>query len=250
MKILAVIPARYASARLPGKPLAMIGNKSMIERVYEQVKKAKSLDEVIVATDDQRIYDHVLQFGGKAQMTSTTHQSGTSRCIEVAEKMTGYDVMLNIQGDEPFIKPAQIETLTALMQTEIETPIATLAIPILQSEKLFNENVVKVVIDQNNRALYFSRQPIPFIRNVQPEDWLSHGKFYKHIGMYAFRHSVLMKIKSLKSGMYFELEKLEQLQWLENGFPITIGITQEESLGIDTPEDLTKANSMTDDQQA
>ena len=241
MKVLGIIPARYESTRFPGKPLAVIGNKLMIERVYQQIQKSELINDVIVATDDLRIVDAVLSFGGKVEMTNTSHTSGTNRCIEVAERHPEFDVYINIQGDEPFIQPGQIDVLATLFKSNTAPDIATLAKPITTYEALDNENVVKVVMDIHQKALYFSRHPIPFIRGIPPENWLEKGKFYKHIGMYGFRAEILSQLKSIDQGFYYKLEKLEQLQWLEYGLSIKVAITNEESMGIDTPEDLENA---------
>ncbi len=245
MKIIGVIPSRYASARFPGKPLAIINGKSMIRRVWEQAKKSRLLGDVIVATDDSRIYDHVKGFGGSVLMTTADHQNGTSRCKEVldilsvGETETQAATLINIQGDEPFINPVQIDQVAQLFQdTEVE--IGTLARKITDSKELFNPNVVKVVKNSAGKALYFSRQTIPFVRDADPQDWLDHHDFYKHIGIYGYRSDILSKITKLKSGLLEETEKLEQLRWLEQGFSITVATTEFESLSVDTPEDLSK----------
>lgn len=245
MKIIGVIPSRYASARFPGKPLAIINGKSMIRRVWEQAKKSRLLSDVIVATDDSRIYDHVKGFGGSVLMTTADHQNGTSRCNEVldilsvGETETQAATLINIQGDEPFINPVQIDQVAQLFQdTEVE--IGTLARKITDSKELFNPNVVKVVKNSAGKALYFSRQTIPFVRDADPQDWLDHHDFYKHIGIYGYRSDILSKITKLKSGLLEETEKLEQLRWLEQGFSITVATTEFESLSVDTPEDLSK----------
>lgn len=238
MKVLGIIPARYASTRFPGKPLVEIGGKTMIERVYTQCIKS-ALTEVVVATDDSRILHHVNTFG-KAVITSDQHQSGTDRCNEVAEKLHDeFDYVVNVQGDEPFIDPNQINLLLAML--DMETQIATLIKKIEDPNHLFNPNVVKVVKGLKDQALYFSRSPIPHIRGKEEKDWLAHQTFYKHIGMYAYRVDVLPKIATLKQGTLEKAESLEQLRWLENGYSIQTAETNQETFGIDAPEDLIKA---------
>ncbi|MEH0155643.1 3-deoxy-manno-octulosonate cytidylyltransferase [Limibacter armeniacum] len=239
--ILGIIPARYASTRFPAKPLADIKGKSMIQRCYEQVSKAQSIDKVVVATDHQEIYDHVQSFGGNVVMTSTDHPSGTDRCFEALQlQEETYQYVINIQGDEPFIDPSQIDELAALLQSG-ETEIATLGIKIKEAEKLFDPNTVKLIKNSEADAIYFSRQAIPFLRDFPQDEWLAQHDFYKHLGMYAYRSDVLEKITQLKPSTLEQLEKLEQLRWLENGYKIKVSITDKESIGIDTPEDLEKA---------
>lgn len=244
-KTLGIIPARYSSTRLPGKPLIDIEGKSMIRRVYEQVRKAKLINEVVVATDDQRIFDHVKDFGGSVIMTKETHLSGTDRCAEVIDNQhfSDYEIVVNIQGDEPFINPLQIDLTVDFLSKSPLFSIATLAKKIDSSEQLFNSNIVKVVFGKNQKALYFSRHPIPFLRDYSKEDWLKKGTYYKHIGLYAFRKNVLQQIAQLKQSSLEKLESLEQLRWLENDYSIGIEITNLETVGIDTKEDLKKALS-------
>ena len=242
MKFLAIIPARYASTRFPAKPLAKLGGKLVIERVYEQVSKC--VERVVVATDDERIYDAVMGFGGEAVMTSTEHRSGTDRCREAYEKL-GYeaDIVINVQGDEPFIQPEQIEAFNACFENEA-TQIATLVKPFAESdgvEALENPNSPKVVVDEDMCALYFSRSVIPYLRGVERSEWLRHHTFYKHIGIYAFRAEVLREVTSLPQSSLEKAESLEQLRWLENGYKIGVGISNIETIGIDTPEDLARA---------
>ena len=242
MKFLAIIPARYASTRFPAKPLAKLGGKLVIERVYEQVSKC--VERAVVATDDERIYDAVMGFGGEAVMTSTEHRSGTDRCREAYEKL-GYeaDIVINVQGDEPFIQPEQIEALKACFENEA-TQIATLVKPFAESdgvEALENPNSPKVVVDEDMCALYFSRSVIPYLRGVERSEWLRHHTFYKHIGIYAFRAEVLREVTSLPQSSLEKAESLEQLRWLENGYKIGVGISNIETIGIDTPEDLARA---------
>lgn len=240
MKILAVIPARFASTRFPGKPLAEIAGKTMVQRVYEQVKKARTLSDVIVATDDQRIQDHVNSFGGKVIMTAENHQSGTDRCAEVAQQFPDIDIIINIQGDEPFINPLQIEELIKCFEKE-ETQIATLIRPITTVEELFNSSTPKVVVDKNHKALYFSRNTIPYQQKIEKDDWLKHHQYYKHIGIYGYRATTLKEITQLSPSSLETSESLEQLRWLENGYSIQTTITHYQSFGIDHKEDIDKA---------
>lgn len=237
-KNIGVIPARYASTRFPGKPLVEIKGKSMIQRVYEQASKVKRLAEVIVATDDQKIYNHVEGFGGKVIMTAVDHDSGTSRCAEVVSKLKEeVGVVINIQGDEPFIDPVQIESLLDLFGTK-ETQIGTLIKKIEDSTTLFNPNVPKVVINHKNEALYFSRSTVPFLRGEMEGKWIEKQTFYKHIGIYAYQADVLLNLVKLQPCPLEEAEKLEQLRWLFNGYSIKTAITEIETVGIDTEEDL------------
>ncbi len=241
MKILGIIPARFASSRFPGKPLADIGGKSMIQRVYEQALKAKSLNKVVVATDNARILNHVLAFGGDAYMTSENHPSGTDRCFEAFQKAGGaskYDYVINIQGDEPFIDPEIIDQLSKLL--DFKTEVATAVKKIDNYETLFDPNVVKAVLTIRKQCLYFSRQTVPYVRGFEPETWLDHADFYKHIGLYAYRSDVLEQISHLPISPLENTEKLEQLRWLGYGYKIYAIVTEYESFGIDTEEDLKK----------
>ena len=242
MKFIAIIPARYASTRFEGKPLAILGGKPVIQRVYEQV--ASVLDDVYVATDDERIMSAVRAFGGRAVMTSADHASGTDRCREAYEKLgIECDAVINVQGDEPFISASQIEAVMHCFDDEA-TDIATLVRPFTEEDGLAaleNPNSPKVVLGEDNRAIYFSRSVIPFVRGVPREEWLAKHTFYKHIGMYAFRADVLRKVASLPRSPLECAESLEQLRWLENGYRIGVGITHVETIGIDTPEDLAAA---------
>ena len=242
MKVIAIIPARYASTRFPGKPLAILGGKTVIRRVWEQVSRV--IDDVAVSTDDRRIAEAVEAFGGRAVITSPDHRSGTDRCYEAYCLIGGeYDVVVNVQGDEPFISPSQIRALTACFDDE-RTDIATLVKPFAPSdgiEALENPNSPKVVIDNESRAIYFSRSVIPYLRGVERSEWLARHTFYKHIGMYAFRRDVLREVTSLPQSSLERAESLEQLRWLENGYKIGVGITDIETVGIDTPEDLARA---------
>jgi 3-deoxy-manno-octulosonate cytidylyltransferase (CMP-KDO synthetase) len=243
MNILGVIPARYASTRFPGKPLAMICGKSMIQRVYEQASKSNSLSRIIVATDDMRIFEHVEQFGGHAAMTKASHSNGTSRCLEVLSKQETesrnevFDAVINIQGDEPFIKPAEIDRLASLF-VDKKTDIATMVKVIENKEVLFDTNTVKVVMDVDRFALYFSRQAIPFYRDAEPSRWFDKQDYYKHIGIYGYRSEVLKQIVSLPTSPLEHAEKLEQLRWLENSFRIKVQTTEFDSISVDTPADL------------
>lgn len=242
MKFIAIIPARYASSRFPGKPLADMDGKPMIQRVFEQVRAV--LDDVWVATDDKRIFDAVMAFGGNAVMTSEHHKSGTDRCREAAEHIGGkFDVVLNIQGDEPFIHPSQIQTLMACFSSS-ETEIATLVKPFRVEngfDSLFNPSSPKVVLNNDSEAVYFSRSVIPYIRDLEHTEWLSSHTFYKHIGIYGYRVDVLKKISQLPQSTLEKAEALEQLRWIENGYRIKVGITEHETIGIDTPADMQKA---------
>lgn len=242
MKFIGIIPARYASTRFPGKPLALLGGKPVIQRVYEQVVGV--LDDAVVATDDQRIYDAVLSFGGKVVMTSVNHKSGTDRCWEAYTKVgCEYDVIVNIQGDEPFIQPEQLRSVCECFNDE-NVDIATLVKPFTVNDglkALQNPNSPKVVVDKEMRALYFSRSVIPYLRGIEQEEWLSHHIYYKHIGLYAYRANVLGEITKLPQSTLELSESLEQLRWLENGYTIKVGISSTETIGIDTPEDLAAA---------
>lgn len=242
MKFLGIIPARYASTRFPAKPLAMLGGKTVIQRVYEQV--AGVLDDAYVATDDGRIEAAVKAFGGKVVMTSVDHKSGTDRCYEACCKIGGdFDVVVNIQGDEPFIQPSQLMAVKACFD-DVSTQIATLVKPFSSEDNLAileNINSPKVVVNRNMNALYFSRSIIPYQRNADKNDWLKNHTYYKHIGLYAYRTEVLKEITSLPQSSLELAESLEQLRWLENGYTIKVGISEVETIGIDTPQDLEEA---------
>jgi 3-deoxy-manno-octulosonate cytidylyltransferase (CMP-KDO synthetase) len=241
MKIIGVIPARYNSTRFPGKPLVMIRGKTMIRRVYEQALKARCLSDVIIATDDDRILSHVKDFGGNVSMTSTYHRSGTERCGEILEKHNRdtIDAVINIQGDEPFIDPGQIDEVGELMEAP-GTEIATLARMIETDKEINDPNVVKVVFDKKKNALYFSRAPIPFLRSAKPGHWHDQKQHYKHIGIYAYTTVTLRQIIALPEWNLEKAESLEQLRWLSSGYDIRIGITNRDSISIDTPADLSK----------
>lgn len=242
MKFIAIIPARYASTRFPGKPLADMGGKPMIQRVYEQVQKA--VDNVWVATDNTCIFDAVVAFGGKAVMTAVEHRSGTDRIQEAYTKIgEPSDVIINVQGDEPFIQPEQIDVLKNCFDSK-DIELATLVKPFRKEEgfeALFNPNSPKVVINKNNEAIYFSRSIVPYIRDAHHTEWLGKHIFYKHIGMYAYRADVLREITQLPQSSLEKAESLEQLRWIENGYRIRVGYTDVETIGIDTPEDMERA---------
>lgn len=237
MKAIGIIPARFDSSRFPGKPLVDIGGLSMIRRVYNQAKHALSLSEVVVATDDARIYDHVQSFAGNVIMTSRDHRSGTDRCAEVASKVSGFDLAINIQGDEPFIDPQQIDLLVSCFSAQ-DVQIATLVRQITEISDLENPNKPKVVLDQSGRALYFSRQAIPFCQGTEKVNWLSTANYYSHIGIYGYRVDVLKALAQLQVSTLESSEALEQLRWLENGYRIQTALSSHDNDAIDTPEDL------------
>ena len=239
MKFIGIIPARYASTRFPGKPLAILGGRTVIQRVYEQATAI--LDEAYVATDDERIFQAVEQFGGRAIMTRADHKSGTDRIEEAAEKIgTQADVIINIQGDEPFIQKSQIETLMHLFD-EPSTQIGTLGKRFESIEAAMNPNSPKIVTDKRGFALYFSRSIIPYVRGKEQSEWLQHFPYLKHLGLYAYRREVLQEVTQLPQSPLEIAESLEQLRWLENGYRIRVGLTDVETVGIDTPEDLQRA---------
>ena len=244
-KFIGIIPARYASSRFPGKPLADIGGITMIERVYRQVKK--ELDQVFVATDDDRIFDTVQSFGGKAIMTSTEHRSGTDRVNEAYHEIDTYaNIIINIQGDEPFVAPEQIATIKKCFD-DPDTQIATLARKYDAAngfEGLFDPNKVKVIFDNNDFAIYFSRAILPYVRNYKWNEWLQHRDFYIHVGMYAYRSDVLDNVTKLPQSSLELAESLEQLRWLQNGYKIKVALTDAPTFGIDTPEDLEQAKKL------
>ena len=239
MKFIGIIPARYASTRFPGKPLAILGGKTVIQRVYEQASSV--LEEAYVATDDERILQTVEQFGGRAVMTRADHKSGTDRIEEAAEKIgTDADVIINVQGDEPFIQPSQIETMMRLFDNPT-TQIGTLGKRFDSIEATLNPNSPKIVTDLQGFALYFSRSIIPFVRGKEQTEWLKSYPFLKHLGLYAYRREVLHEVTQLPQSHLELAESLEQLRWLENGYRIRVGLTDVETVGIDTPEDLERA---------
>jgi 3-deoxy-manno-octulosonate cytidylyltransferase (CMP-KDO synthetase) len=238
--IAGIIPARYASTRFPGKPLIDIQGKTMIQRVYEQSAKSKSLHKLVVATDDERILEHVQSFGGEALMTSTDHANGTDRCWDALQQLgDDYQYVINIQGDEPFIDPRQIDELASVLQ-DGSTELATQMIPVGTHEELFDRGEVKIVLNGKMEALFFSRMVIPFIKGVDEKDWHLHFRYHRHVGMYAYRRDVLEKISKIPVSSLEQAESLEQLRWLEHGFKIKCVITHFESHCIDMPEDIEK----------
>lgn len=244
MNFIGIIPSRYESTRFPGKPLADICGKTMIQRVYEQA--SKGMEEVWVATDDERISEAVRKFGGNVVMTSKNHRSGTDRCAEAALKATEitgkeYDIVVNIQGDEPFMQPREIALIMECFTGSPSTEIATLIQPILKNEDIFRPDMVKVILDNHHNAIYFSRSPVPHIFGVDPSQWIEKYPFYGHVGLYAYRFGILQKLAKLTEAATEKVESLEQLRWLENGFRIKTNITDSDNFGIDTPEDLAQA---------
>ena len=247
MRVVGIIPARYASTRFPGKPLALIKGKTMIRRVCEQAWKSR-LDAVVVATDDVRIADEVMSFGGQYVLTDPNHRSGTDRCREALDLLDNqYDAVVNIQGDEPFIDPNQINQVIDLISQK-DTQLASLAKRIEDEDELFSPNTVKVVMDKAGNALYFSRNPIPFMRNLDHNEWLAKGCFYKHIGIYAYKAETLRQIAEMQPTTLELSESLEQLRWLENGLTIRMGITEAENVSIDMPSDIAKAEQFSENQ--
>ena len=242
MKFISIIPARYASTRFPGKPLALLCGKSVIQRVYEKVSGI--IEETWVATDDERIFNAVKDFGGKAVMTRNDHKSGTDRIEEAIEKIGGdFDVVINVQGDEPFIQDSQIKTVCDCFD-DPSTEIATLGKPFGNDmDAVSNPNSPKIVVDKRGYAMYFSRSIIPFVRGKDEKEWPFSYPFLKHIGLYAYRRNVLKEVTQLPQGELEKAESLEQLRWLENGYRIKVGLTDVETVGIDTPEDLVRAEA-------
>ncbi len=243
MKILGIIPARYESSRFPGKPLIDIKGKSMIQRVYEQAAQSKLINELVVATDDDRIFNHVKQFNGNVMMTSINHTSGTDRCGEVIKKYNNFDIVINIQGDEPLIRPGQLDDLLLSFKNS-DVKIATLVKQMTDINEVLNPNRVKVVLDKNNNGVYFSRSPIPYVAKYNTKEWLTHSVFWKHIGIYAWRSDVLLKLVNLPKTQIEKTESLEQLRWIYNGYTINTVKTNIETPNIDTPEDVEKVLSL------
>ncbi len=238
--IAGIIPARYASTRFPGKPLVKIEGKTMIHRVWEQAMKSKSLSRVVVATDDNRIAQHVKDFGGEAIITASNHPSGTDRCAELLQKLgKDYQYVINIQGDEPFIDPEQIDTLAGVLQ-DGSTEIATLIIPVDNKDVLFDIGEVKVVLNPKMEAIYFSRSVIPFLKDVPEREWHLRRMYYRHVGMYAYRADILWQITKLAVSSLEKAESLEQLRWVEAGYKVKCAVTHHDSHCIDTPEDIDK----------
>lgn len=239
MKFIGIIPARYASTRFPGKPLALLGGKPVIQHVYEKV--AAVLEAAYVATDDERIYDVVKSFGGQVVMTRTDHKSGTDRIEEAIEKIGGeWDVVVNVQGDEPFVAKSQLDTICHCFD-DPTTQIATLGKPFESMEAVQNPTSPKIVVDNMGFAMYFSRSVIPYVRGKEKSSWLTHYPFLKHLGIYAYRKDVLRQVTQLPQSSLEIAESLEQLRWLQNGFKIKVGTTDVETVGIDTPQDLERA---------
>ncbi len=244
MRALALIPARYASTRFPGKPLADIGGQTMIQRVVGQARQS-SVARVVVATDDARIADHIRSFGGEVVMTRADHPSGTDRIAEAYESLgEAFDVIVNIQGDEPFIQPAQIDAVIDCFHRDPAAELATLIRRIESLDHLVSPHIVKCVPDLLGRALLFSRQPLPYQRDRPQADWLHHHAYWQHLGLYAYRPATLARITALAPSALELAESLEQLRWLENGFPIHVAVTTHASIGIDTPDDLARAVAM------
>lgn len=240
ISIVGIIPARYGSTRFPGKPLAMLAGKSVIQRVWEQCQKANVLQHTVIATDDERIKAHAESFGAEVVMTRADHQSGTDRCYEAYTALEKeFEYIINIQGDEPFLAPEQLEILASLLNGT--TPLATLVKRIEKTAELENPNVVKAVLGNYGQALYFSRSPIPYYRNVEKEEWVTKREYYKHIGIYAYRSDILKEITQIPPAELEQAESLEQLRWLSYGLRIRVAETTLETIGIDTPEDLEEA---------
>jgi len=237
--IVAIIPSRYASTRFPGKPLIDIMGKTMIQRVYEQTAKSKRIHKVVIATDDERIAAHVRSFGGNVVMTAESHPSGTDRCWDAVQQLEeDYEYIINVQGDEPFIDPGQVDELAAVLDGEVE--LATQMMKVDRHEILFDINEAKIVVNASNEAIYFSRMAIPYLKGVEQQEWHLHHTYYRHVGIYAYRRDVLEKITRLPVSALEKAESLEQLRWLENGYKIKCGLTSFSSHGINTPEDLEK----------
>jgi 3-deoxy-manno-octulosonate cytidylyltransferase (CMP-KDO synthetase) len=241
MSVLAVIPARFASTRLPGKPLVPLGGKPMIERVWDRVRQAASVSGVLVATDDERIRGAVEAFGGQAVMTRPDHRTGTERIAEVAAARKDVDIFVNVQGDEPLIEPAAIDEAVAAIQDDSEVNISTLAVPIANPADIMDPNVVKVVLDFDGNALYFSRAPIPWVRDRTGP---VHARHLKHLGLYAFRRAALLEFATFPQGDLERIEQLEQLRWLENGYPIRVAETEHDSVSVDVPEDVARVEAL------
>lgn len=244
MNSIAIIPARYSSSRFPGKPLADLGGKAVVQHVWERVKSCTDITKVIVATDDERIYKAASAFGAEVILTSDLHESGTNRCGEVMMILEEkFDLVINVQGDEPFIEPTVISNIIELASNQ-HADIFTMARAIKNNDEIFDSNIVKVVCDEQDRALYFSRSPIPFLRDVPHKEWSAHHTFLAHAGIYAYKSSVLRTIVSLAPSSLEIAEKLEQLRWLEDGFTIKVGLTDYAGSGIDTPADLEQARKL------
>jgi len=243
-KVIVIIPARYASTRLPGKPLVSLAGKPMVQRVYERAKQAQTVHQVVVATDDQRIIDAVRSFGGEARMTRADHRTGTERIAEVAAHEAG-DIFVNVQGDEPLVDPAAIDAAVAALLEEPAAQIATVATPIRHASDIMDPNVVKTVLDFEGNGLYFSRAPIPWIRETQQK---IHVKYWKHLGLYVFQREALLEYPTLPQGELEKIEQLEQLRWLENGWKIRVAEVQHDAVSVDVPEDVTRVEKLLHEQ--
>ena len=239
-QVVVVIPSRYAATRLPGKPLVNLAGKPMVQRVYEQAKLAQTVHRVLVATDDQRIVDAVLAFGGEARMTRSDHRTGTERIAEVAAHEPG-DVFVNVQGDEPLIDPVAIDTAVAALLEDPPAQIATVATPIRHVPDIMDPNVVKTVLDFDSNALYFSRAPVPWVRDTQQK---VHVKYWKHLGLYVFQRDALLEYPTLPQGELERIEQLEQLRWLENGWKIRVAEVEHDAVSVDAPEDVTRVEKL------
>jgi len=239
-KVIVVIPSRYASTRLPGKPLVLLAGKPMVQHVYEQAKRAQTVHRVLVATDDQRISDAVTSFGGEARMTRSDHRTGTERIAEVAAHEAG-DVFVNVQGDEPLIDPVAIDTAVGALLEEPQAQISTVATPIRHAGDIMDPNVVKTVLDFDGNALYFSRAPIPWIRDTQQK---MHVKYWKHLGLYVFQREALLEYPTLPQGELEKIEQLEQLRWLENGWKIRVAEVAHDAVSVDVPEDVARVEKL------
>lgn len=243
MSVLAVIPARYGSTRLPAKPLLDLGGQPLIWRVYEAVRTCQAIDEVVVATDDERILKAVTDLGGNCQMTDPNHQSGTDRVAEISARLPKYEYILNVQGDEPFIQTQQLQSVIALLAKD-RAQIGTMARPLGQIDQILSQQVVKVVMNDAREALYFSRSPIPFIRDLDQAEWVDQHAHYQHLGLYGFQREVLSSLTKLEVSTLEQAEKLEQLRWLQAAFKIKVALTDHVGMGIDTPEDLETARQI------
>jgi 3-deoxy-manno-octulosonate cytidylyltransferase (CMP-KDO synthetase) len=239
-KVIVVIPSRYASTRLPGKPLVQLAGKPMVQHVYERAKRAQTVHRVLVATDDQRIMDAVAAFGGEVRMTRCDHRTGTERIAEVAVHEDG-DVFVNVQGDEPLIDPVAIDTAVGALLEEPQAQISTVATPIRHAGDIMDPNVVKTVLDFDGNALYFSRAPIPWIRDTQQK---VHVNYWKHLGLYVFQREALLEFPTLPQGALEKIEQLEQLRWLENGWKIRVAEVAHDAVSVDVPEDLTRVEKL------
>lgn len=239
-QVVVVIPSRYASTRLPGKPLVTLGGKPMVQHVYERAKRAQTVHKVLVATDDQRIMDAVARFGGEACMTRSDHRTGTERIAEVAAHEQA-DIFVNLQGDEPLIDPVSIDIAVGALLEDSEVQVSTVATAIRHAGDIMDPNVVKTVLDFDDNALYFSRAPIPWVRDTQQK---IHVKYWKHLGLYAFRREALLEYATLPQGELERIEQLEQLRWLENAWKIRVAEVAQDAMSVDVPEDVARAEKL------